>query len=92
MVRVLCFMLYIREVHPFPLRVKDDNNSECQYVGDWGDCDPFKMIRVKEERLVIGGVQCEARKNITKPCSRDDFPPGMIQTGESEIYKNFIRK
>merc|ERR1719347_1427407 len=24
----------------------------CQYTGEWGDCDPFKMIRIKEERLV----------------------------------------
>ena len=20
-------------------------SDECQYIGDWGDCDPFKMIR-----------------------------------------------
>jgi len=52
------------------------NYNDCQYVGDWGDCDPFKMIRVKEERLVIGSSSCLDRRNITKPCSRDDLPPG----------------
>ena len=52
--------------------------QECQYVGEWGDCDPFKMIQIKEERLVIGGVQCEPVKNVTKACSRDDLPPGRI--------------
>jgi len=34
------------------------------------------MIRIKEERLVIGGASCVERKNITKPCSRNDLPPG----------------
>merc|ERR1712033_63397 len=48
----------------------------CQYVGDWGDCDPFKMIRVKEERLVLGDGNCVEKKNTTQPCSRDDHPPG----------------
>ena len=50
--------------------------AECQYSGEWGDCDPFKMIRMKEERLISGGASCPDRKNISRPCSRDDFPPG----------------
>merc|ERR1719495_2853029 len=52
--------------------------NECQYVGEWGDCDPFKMIRIKEERLVVGESHCEETRNITKPCSRDELPPGTL--------------
>jgi len=52
--------------------------SACKYSGEWGDCDPFKMIKIKEERLLTGGAACQERKNITKPCSREDFPPGTI--------------
>ena len=36
------------------------------------------MIRVKEQRLLSGSATCEDRKNLTKPCSRDDFPPGIL--------------
>jgi len=36
------------------------------------------MIRVKEQRLLSGSATCEERKNLTKPCSRDDFPPGTV--------------
>ena len=36
------------------------------------------MIRIKEERLISGSATCTDRKNITKPCSRDDFPPGTV--------------
>jgi len=50
----------------------------CKYMGEWGDCDPFKMIRIKEQKLVSGGASCTESKNITKPCSRDDFPPGTV--------------
>merc|ERR1719481_514027 len=50
----------------------------CKYSGEWGDCDPFKMIKIKEERLVSGGASCQDRKNVTKACSRDDFPPGTV--------------
>merc|ERR1712002_671589 len=50
----------------------------CQYVGEWGDCDPFKMIRIKEERLVLGDANCVEKKNTTKPCARDDLPPGTM--------------
>merc|ERR1719430_1099155 len=50
----------------------------CQYVGEWGDCDPFKMIRIKEERLVLGDSNCVDKKNTTQPCSRDDLPPGTM--------------
>merc|ERR1711970_1145201 len=50
----------------------------CQYVGEWGDCDPFKMIRIKEERLVLGDVNCQEKKNTTKPCAREDLPPGTM--------------
>merc|ERR1712029_1053443 len=56
---------------------KDDEDA-CKYSGEWGDCDPFKMIRVKEQVLISGSVVCEEKKNITKPCSRDDFPPGTV--------------
>merc|ERR1712002_762965 len=42
----------------------------CQYVGEWGDCDPFKMIRIKEERLVLGDANCVEKKNTTKPSAR----------------------
>merc|ERR1711915_431286 len=49
-----------------------------KYMGEWGDCDPFKMIRIKEQKLVSGGASCTESKNITKPCSRDDFPPGTV--------------
>jgi len=52
--------------------------AACKYDGEWGDCDPFKMIRIKEQRLISGGAACESAKNITKPCSRDDFPPGTV--------------
>ena len=31
----------------------------CKYDGEWGDCDPFKMIKIKEERLVTGGSECQ---------------------------------
>merc|ERR1719312_784236 len=50
----------------------------CQYVGEWGDCDPFKMIRIKEERLVLGDSNCVDKKNTSQPCSRDDLPPGTM--------------
>merc|ERR1711915_708079 len=43
-----------------------------------GDCDPFKMIRIKEERLVLGDSNCVDKKNTTQPCSRDDLPPGTM--------------
>lgn len=59
-------------------RQHPEQYNECQYSGEWGDCDPFKMIRIKEERLISGGASCPDRKNITKPCSRDDFPPGTV--------------
>ena len=49
--------------------------DECRYLGDWGDCDPFKMVRVKEEKLISGSATCEERKNLTKPCSRCTEPP-----------------
>jgi len=69
--------------------IKEDNRNnrmhpaheeynECRYVGDWGDCDPFKMIRIKEERLVLGGSECVEKRNITKPCSRNELPPGTM--------------
>merc|ERR1712126_446128 len=54
------------------------DDAACKYSGEWGDCDPFKMIRVKEQRLISGSATCEERKNLTKPCSRDDFPPGTV--------------
>jgi len=59
-----------------PLHPALHDYTECQYVGEWGDCDPFKMVRIKEERLIIGGSSCVEKRNITKPCSRDDLPPG----------------
>ena len=31
----------------------------CKYDGEWGDCDPFKMIKIKEERLITGGAECQ---------------------------------
>jgi len=52
--------------------------NECRYVGEWGDCDPFKMIRIKEERLVLGGSECVEKRNMTKPCSRNELPPGTL--------------
>merc|ERR1719290_150163 len=55
-----------------------DDYAACKYTGEWGDCDPFKMIRIKEERLISGSATCADSKNITKPCSRDDFPPGTV--------------
>merc|ERR1719312_963487 len=55
-----------------------DDYAACKYTGEWGDCDPFKMIRIKEERLISGSATCVDRKKITKPCSRDDFPPGTV--------------
>merc|ERR1712126_179556 len=54
------------------------DDAACKYSGEWGDCDPFKMIRVKEQRLISGSATCEEKRNITKPCSRDDFPPGTV--------------
>ena len=33
----------------------------CKYDGEWGDCDPFKMIKIKEERLISGGAECQVR-------------------------------
>ena len=35
----------------------------CKYDGEWGDCDPFKMIKIKEERLISGGAECQVRGN-----------------------------
>ena len=55
-----------------------EEDKECRYSGEWGDCDPFKMIKIKEERLLTGPVTCEDRKNTTKPCHRGDFPPGTM--------------
>merc|ERR1711942_372231 len=55
-----------------------DDYAACKYTGEWGDCDPFKMIRIKEERLISGSSSCQMVKNITKPCSREDFPPGTV--------------
>merc|ERR1712215_172198 len=55
-----------------------DDYAACKYTGEWGDCDPFKMIRIKEERLISGSATCADSKNITKPCSREDFPPGTV--------------
>merc|ERR1719290_738991 len=55
-----------------------DDYAECKYTGEWGDCDPFKMIRIKEQRLISGSASCTDRKNLTKPCSREDFPPGTV--------------
>merc|ERR1719392_268194 len=54
-----------------------EEEKECKYTGEWGDCDPFKMIKIKEERLLTGPVTREKKKN-TKPCHRGDFPPGTI--------------
>ena len=54
--------------------------TECKYTGEFGDCDPFKMIKIKEERLLTGPATCEDKKNTTKPCHRSDFPPGPIIT------------
>ena len=51
--------------------------AECKYSGEFGDCDPFKMIKIKEERLLTGPASCEDKKNTTKPCHRGDFPPGQ---------------
>lgn len=59
-------------------RLHPEQYNECHYSGEWGDCDPFKMIRIKEERLISGGASCADRKNTTKPCSREDFPPGTV--------------
>jgi len=63
----------VKRLHP-----EHNEYSACKYSGEWGDCDPFKMIKIKEERLITGGATCQERKNITKPCSRDDFPPGTV--------------
>merc|ERR1719430_26649 len=63
----------VKRLHP-----EHTEYTACKYDGEWGDCDPFKMIKIKEERLVTGGSECQERKNITKPCSRADFPPGTI--------------
>jgi len=52
--------------------------NECKYDGEWGDCDPFKMVRIKELQLVSGGIACVDRKNISKACTREDFPPGTV--------------
>merc|ERR1719348_1906826 len=64
----------VKRLHP----EHNDGYAACKYDGEWGDCDPFKMIKIKEERLITGGAECQERKNITKPCSRADFPPGTI--------------
>ena len=55
-----------------------EEEKECKYSGEWGDCDPFMMIKIKEERLLTGPATCQERKNTTKPCHRGDFPPGTI--------------
>jgi len=52
--------------------------NDCKYDGDWGDCDPFKMVRIKTLQLVSGGVACVDKKNISKACTREDFPPGTV--------------
>jgi len=54
------------------------DDAACKYIGEWGDCDPFKMVRLKEQRLISGSATCDERKNLTKPCSRNDFPPGTV--------------
>jgi predicted nucleic acid-binding Zn-ribbon protein len=54
------------------------SEDECHYIGEWGDCDPFRMIRIKEERLVYGPTHCQSRKNSTRHCTRDDLPPGTM--------------
>ena len=36
--------------------------SGCKYSGDWGDCDPFKMIKIKEQRLITGGTECQVQE------------------------------
>merc|ERR1719192_1960038 len=55
-----------------------EEEKECKYTGEFGDCDPFKMIKIKEERLLTGPATCEDKKNTTKPCHRSDFPPGTM--------------
>jgi len=63
----------IKRLHP-----EHSEYSDCKYTGEWGDCDPFQMIKIKEMKLLTGGSHCQERKNITKPCSREDFPPGTV--------------
>merc|ERR1719290_777882 len=60
------------------LHPEHNEYAACKYQGEWGDCDPFKMIKIKEQRLMSGGSSCQMVKNITKPCSREDFPPGTL--------------
>merc|ERR1719244_1301554 len=60
------------------LHPEHNEYAACKYQGEWGDCDPFKMIKMKEQRLMSGGSSCQMVKNITKPCSREDFPPGTL--------------
>ena len=38
----------------------------CKYSGDWGDCDPFKMIKIKEQRLITGGTECQVQEDLQK--------------------------
>ena len=38
----------------------------CKYSGDWGDCDPFKMIKIKEQRLITGGTECQVQEDLPK--------------------------
>merc|ERR1712121_633990 len=52
--------------------------NDCKYDGEWQDCDPFKMVRIKELQLISGGSACVDKKNISKACSREDFPPGTV--------------
>jgi len=68
----------MHEDHVERLHPEHNEYSDCKYTGEWGDCDPFKMIKYKEMRLLTGGSHCEEKKNITKPCSREDFPPGTV--------------
>merc|ERR1719342_1893378 len=49
----------VKRLHP-----EHTEYTACKYDGEWGDCDPFKMIKIKEERLVTGGSECQERKNI----------------------------
>ena len=60
----------------------------CKYDGEWGDCDPFKMIKIKEERLVTGGSECQVDLQQNQ---KSFFWPSDFYAGKEKYHKAMFK-
>ena len=84
----LYFRCWWKSLYLYICTLKMFLHLACKYDGEWGDCDPFKMIKIKEERLVTGGSECQVDLQQNQ---KSFFWPSDFYAGKEKYHKAMFK-